>query len=276
MIVAEALQQATIALRSSSDSARLDAEVLLSHLLKTDRGGLLVRSNQQLKQHQQRQFLRMIEQRRDHVPVAYLTNTAPFMHLTLRITQHVLVPRPCTEILVEHIYKQLGRSYTGTILDIGTGSGAIALALASLLPQATVLGTDIDRQALRVARSNARRLHIHSANFRQSDLMNNISAHLKPNVVVANLPYLTHAQLREPSIRHEPRHALVAAQHGMALITKLIRQISDIPSIEMLALEFDPSQRTSVIRQVRRWSPKSTILPVTDGRHTRGLIAWKN
>ncbi len=223
---------------------------------------------------QQQRYQRMIQQRCQHIPLPYLTGTSDFFGQTFRVTPAVLVPRPFTELLVETVLKRVPPDTTLTIADVGTGSGAIALALASQLSKAKILATDISQSALTVARKNTRRLGLSNRlTFQKTSLLTSLK--VQPDVVVANLPYLTRIQLRAPSIRHEPKIALDGGRQGLQLIDKLIRQATHIPSITTIVLEFDPPQARQIRIYLKKWSSKVTILAISDGRRIRGFIADK-
>lgn len=302
MTVAEALVQATTKLKNTSQSPRLDAEVLLGHILKQKRTTILINGDKTLAPVHARRLKSLILQRVRHVPIPYLTGQAEFFGITLQVTPAVLVPRPFTELLVEKLLhylttfnvnlpnSQLRKSYRRlwrdpapggdnlnlTLADIGTGSGAIALALAQHLPQAKVVATDISPAALRIAKLNAKKLHLEKrVVWRRGSLLQAIRHTDQPTMVVANLPYLTKKQLREPSIRREPRMALDGGAHGLVHIRQLINQAERFPSITTIALEFDPSQLLIIRRYLKQWSPNATITTISDGRKVRGLIAEK-
>ena len=140
--VAAALQRAACSLLGHSDSPRLDAELLLGKILGLARSGLIARGDNPLGVECEREFAGLIEQRRLGVPVAYLTGIREFWSLRLSVTPAVLVPRPETEILVELALQHLPRDQSASILDLGTGSGAIALAIASERALDRVTGAD--------------------------------------------------------------------------------------------------------------------------------------
>lgn len=274
MTVVQVLNDAVKILGSTTDSPRLDAEILLSYILRQDRVWLMMHQNQGLSAVSIRQLKSLILQRVRGVPIPYLTGQTDFFGINLQVTASVLVPRPFTELLVEQLLVTL-KSYTLnlTIADIGTGSGAIALALAKHLPRAKIIATDVSPAALRVAKSNARRLRLTKRiTFQKTSLLKSVI--FKPEVLVSNLPYLTTPQLREPSIRREPRLALYGGTHGLDLIRKLISQAKDFPSIKLIALEFDPPQLPVIRRYLKQWSLQVRITTVSDGRKVRGLIAY--
>lgn len=275
MRVDQALETATKKLRDSSDSPRLDAEILLAFVLRRPRLHVLTHSEKKLTTKQLHRFRGLIQQRTKNAPVPYLTGQAEFFGISLHVTPAVLVPRPFTELLVEKLLHHLtSENVHPTIADIGTGSGAIALALAQHLPQAKIIATDTSPTALRLAKKNAFALGLSQRiTFLQTSLLTSLT--VQPDILVSNLPYLTTRQLREPSIRREPRLALYGGSQGVSLIRKLITQAKAFPSIKVIALEFDPPQLPAIRRYLKQWSPQVKIMAISDGRKVRGLIAQK-
>lgn len=276
MTIARALTNSTEKLKGHSDSPRLDAEVLLTFVLGKSRTFLLTHPKKLLNKFKQQRFRRLIEQRWQRVPVPYLTGRCDFFGLQLHVTPAVLVPRPFTELLVESTLRHLPVNTTQTIVDVGTGSGAIALALANNRQRATVIGTEISSSALRVARQNAKSLRLNRRiAWRFGSLLEPLRQSDKPQAIIANLPYLTRRQLREPSIRHEPISALDGSQRGLLLIRRLFKQLVDFPSVKLLALECDPTQVRTIVSLFKHSAPSATIELVSDGKKTRGLVAYK-
>ncbi len=277
MTIRAALAAATKKLRRHSDSPRLDAEVLLSYILNQDRASLLIHGDRVLEQAVTRKLTTLILQRANKVPVPYLTGRCCFFGLELRVTPAALIPRPCTELLVEAILQRLPINSRLTIADIGTGSGAIALALAKHLPQATIIATDISSAALATAKKNAHQLRLADhISFLQCSLLKSYNLQpnaLQPDFIIANLPYLRPEQLAEPSISHEPRLALAGGRDGLDHIRRLLRQAATFPTISLIALEIDPGQVRTTRDLLRRWSSTATVTTVSDGLAIRGLLA---
>lgn len=277
MNIVEAISFGTTRLRNQSASARLDAEVILAFVLDCTRTQLATHPEAMVAPRHFQRFRQLIARRRQHLPIPYLTGRCDFFGLQLRVTPAVLVPRPFTELLIEAVLNNLSTNSAKTIVDVGTGSGAIALALASRLPRTNIVGTDVSLTALRVARHNARALKLGShITWRHGSLLQPLPSQFHPEVVIANLPYLTKNQLRAPSIRHEPKIALDGGALGLALINKLLTQVNKFDSITIIALEFDPPQFPTIRKLLKQWSPNVKIIPVSDGRKIRGLIAHKH
>lgn len=277
MTIATAVQAAIITLTGHSKSPRLDAEVLLAFILKSNKTAILTHPEKKLSSTQIRRYRNLIKRRQKRIPIPYLTGTTEFFGLQYRITPAVLVPRPFTELLIEQLLIYLkSLNFNLTIADIGTGSGAIALSLASQLPQANILATDISPAALRVAKKNASALHLtRRVTFLKGTLLQPLAKKYHPTIIVANLPYLTQVQLLEPSIRREPKLALYGGKQGLNYIRNLILQATNIPSINTIALEFDPPQYKAICTLLKQWSKKVSISPISDGKKVRGLIATR-
>lgn len=274
MTIGAALQTATKQLQGRSDSPRLDAEVVLAFILNRPRVFCLTYPEQSISAPQYRTFRRLIARRRQSWPIPYVTGQTEFFSLPLRVTPATLIPRPFTETLLDEALKYIPDTTQTTVVDVGTGSGALALAIATQRKKSTIVGTDISLPALRVARANERRiLGTKKILWYRGSLLNALPRTIKPTIIIANLPYLTPPQLREPSIRHEPRSALVSGRDGLHHIRRLLLQCQRFPTITTVILEFDPSQSTTINRLLRQSWPGTVIIPVSDGRSVRGCIA---
>lgn len=201
-------------LSAVSDSPRLDAEVLLAHLLGCDRSTLVARSRDAIEPDQQGAFEQLLQRRGAGEPLAYLTGHREFWSLDLQVTPDVLVPRPETELLVEWGLACLVGCRAPRVLDLGTGSGCIALAMASERPDAQVHGIDASAAAVELARGNARRLGLERVTLEIATFANFRSAPV--DVVLANPPYVAEGDPHLAALAHEPRSALVAAAAGLA------------------------------------------------------------
>ncbi len=273
MTLAQLLNQGAARLENISDSPTLDAEVLLAWTLDLDRTTLLQHAPDRVSESVQRFFAHLLVVRRRGVPVAYLTGRQAFMDFELAVTPHTLIPRPFTETLVAHLLPQL-RDDRHVVADIGTGSGAIALALAKHAPTAKIIATDVSVPAVRVAARNARRLHLlRRVDFRVGSLLTPLRPDDAVTVVIANLPYLPTADLGERSIQHEPPLALHGGADGLVLIEKLLRQLRFLTTIKTVALELLPHQADPVAYLLRR--QQFQVEPITDRQSTRGLIGRK-
>jgi release factor glutamine methyltransferase len=203
--------------------APVDAKALLTHVLDCNRAWLAAHETDALTQAQANAFAALAQRRREGEPVAYLTGAREFWGLRLTVTPDVLIPRPETETLVDFALSQLPRDRTLRVLDLGTGSGAIALALAHDRPNIQVLGIDSSAPALAVAIGNARRLRIANVAFAAADWY----AGIPPgswNLIASNPPYIGIADphLQEGDLRFEPAAALSPGDDGHAALRVII------------------------------------------------------
>lgn len=204
---------------------RLDAEILLSHALGVARSYLYAWPERTLTPTQIAHYQTLLMRRAGGEPLPYMTGHKEFWSLDLLVNAFTLIPRPETELLVEQALARLPVTSGARILDLGTGCGAIALAIASERPRCQVLATDCHLYALAVAQHNAQRLGIHNVVFLLSDWFAQLDG-FSVNLIVSNPPYLADddPHLQQGSICHEPRHALVAGPDGLAAIRHLIVQ----------------------------------------------------
>ena len=206
-----------------SDSPRLDAEILLAHVLGQARSYLYAHANDLLTADQTAAFETLLQQRQHRVPVAYLTGCREFWSLPLAVTSATLVPRPETELLVETALTLIADNSDMLIADIGTGSGAIAIALASERRHIGIVATDNSDAALAVARHNADKLCPHRIDFRLGDWLEPLGAG-RYDMIVSNPPYVeaNSPAFETSELGHEPRAALAAGADGLAALQQLI------------------------------------------------------
>lgn len=247
------LELATGRLRAAGgETARLDAELLLAHALGTERAQLISDPGRPVDPPAARRFEAMVARRAAHEPVAYILGWRGFRHIELAVDGRVLVPRPETELLVE---AALGLPPGARLVDVGTGSGAVALALKNERPDLEVMASDVSAPALEVARANARRLGLDVA-FRQADLLDGVPGPL--DAVVANLPYVAAAELDRlpPDVAdHEPRLALAGGDDGLEVMRRLVEQAT---GVAFLALEVGLGQADRVRELLARSGRAST------------------
>jgi release factor glutamine methyltransferase len=201
----------------------VDAKVLLAHVLGCNRAWLAAHETDMMTKAQADAFAALCRRRRDGEPVAYLAGSREFWGLTLSVTPEVLIPRPETETLVEFALSQLPVDRAVRVLDLGTGSGAIALALAHDRPNAEVIATDCSRAALTVARDNARRLGLSNVAFAAADWYAGVSPGTW-DLIASNPPYIGAADphLDEGDLRFEPVSALSPGVDGYAALRTII------------------------------------------------------
>lgn len=216
-LLAEALRQ----LQPSSESARADAEILLAHCLQKSRTYLYTWPEKGVDSSAAATFRQLLAERLRGVPIAHLTGQREFWTLNLKVTPDTLIPRPETELLVETILA-VGSKATH-FLDLGTGTGAIALALASERPDTYITACDFSAAALTVAAENARTNHIHNVQFVQSDWFSALPPQ-RFDVIVSNPPYIeaNDPHLTQGDVRFEPQSALTSGQDGLDDIRHLL------------------------------------------------------
>lgn len=200
---------------------RLDCLVMMEDVTKKNKSHLLANLNTELTKDQQVQLGKMLDRRFNREPLAYIRGYKEFYGINFQVNPDVLIPRPETEDIID-IIEQLALSPKATILDVGTGSGNIAITIAARNPQLQVSATDISSKALQTAKRNAK-LHNVRINFMHSDLLNNVDGQF--DVIVANLPYVSKQIPIKPELKREPSTAIFAEQDGLDLILKLIDQI---------------------------------------------------
>ncbi len=262
--------------RNGIDSARLDAEVLLAHALETERLRLYIDYEKPVLPEERDRYRALVQRRaRERVPVSQLLGEREFWSLPFKVTSDVLTPRPETETLVEFGLSKAKKAgapdaagefesreeATGTddsrrplrILDIGTGSGAIALALASELPHAEITATDLSERALQIAMLNADQLHTRERiRFLVGDLFEPVASE-RFDLIVSNPPYVASKDAGScpPELSHEPEMALFAGHDGLDVIRRLIVSAGDhLSPGGWLGIELSPEQADTVEQEL--------------------------
>jgi len=241
--------------------ARRDAELLLMHAIGRDRAYLLTHPEAQLTSEQAAVYEEWLARRERHEPIQYIIGEQEFFGLRLRVTPDVLIPRPETEHLVEAALERMERNAPLRIADIGTGSGAIAVALAHALPMAHLTALDISPAALAVARSNAE-THSVSGHIRfcESDLLEAVAGE-SFDMIVSNPPYVAENEILEPQVRdYEPTSALFAGATGLDVYERLIPQAqAALKPGGWLLLEIGHGQRDALAQLLSGWSSVSFV-----------------
>ena len=259
--ISQALDWAAGKLRATSPTARLDAELLLAHALGWQRARLLAEGRLPLEQPQEAAFHSMVARRAALEPIAYLVGHKEFYGLDFEIDPRVLVPRPETELLVELAFERLNvRMFERlNIVDVGTGSGAIAVALAVHLPIARLIAIDISRDALELARRNMER-HAVAERVRliQGDLLDPLDEPV--DLIVSNPPYTILSEIDEGVRRYEPRQALDGGADGLDLYRRLLAAApAKLRPGGAILLEIGATQAAAVTELARRSFPEAAV-----------------
>src|SRR5476649_2416699 len=233
MHIGEALRAATVRLDHVGETGALDASRLLEHLTGFDRAALILRSDEPLNEVAMAAFEAAVARRERGEPVAYIVGNAGFYGRTFLVDPRVLVPRPESEHIVEAVIADLRgrRKQNGTIVDVGTGSGALGITLACELTELAVFGTDISTDALAVARRNAAANNVFQrCTFVSGDLLAPVERFGKVDAIVANLPYVPTAAIAPAPdpVSFEPRIALDGGADGLHLYRRLLAQIPHV------------------------------------------------
>jgi len=217
------LQHARATLQNVSKTPTLDAELLLSHCLQKPRSFLHSHADTALSADTQQQFNALLQRRAAHEPIAYLLGEWGFWSLDLAVTTDTLIPRPETELLVEQALQRIPSNEHTAVADLGTGSGAIALAIASERPQAQIIATDQSAAALHIAQQNAHKNAITNVTFIASDWFTALSGH-RFAMLVSNPPYIATNDPHLNQLTFEPHSALASGPDGLDDIRQITAQ----------------------------------------------------
>ena len=245
--IEQILKRAEQKLSSCSDSPRLDAEILLASLLKKNRSYFMAFPEVVPSKAEQEQFETLLSQRLQGHPIAHIIGTREFWSLDLNVNQHTLIPRPDTEILIEYILHNFAQENL-KVADMGTGSGAIALALASEKPNWQISATDRSPEALETARGNATKLGLQNISFSQGNWFEALEAN-DLDLLISNPPYIpaNDPHLTQGDVRFEPDTALISGEDGLDDIRYLIKHaVEYLTQDGWLILEHGYDQKQSV------------------------------
>jgi release factor glutamine methyltransferase len=253
----QALKEAEETLSAADiDDALLESEVLLMHALKVDRVKLYIDTDNELTPHQYEEFFTLVQRRLKGEPSAYITGNREFYGLDFYVNQHVLIPRPETELLVDKAIDMAKKRSYKIIVDSGTGSGVVAVCLALNLPDAVIYATEISSRALEVASRNSR---VHNVQDRITLLEGNLLEPLPGPVdmIVGNLPYVKNADMRQVNTYgYEPEAALNGGADGLEYIIAIGRQsVSKLLRGGSILLEVGQGQSQAASRQLKRIYP---------------------
>jgi release factor glutamine methyltransferase len=225
MNIQQALQQAGKELAETSPSAMLDAQVLLTHVLRCNTAHLAAWPEKTLSDAQLADFQKLVEKRRQGVPVAHLTGSREFWSLDFSVDNSTLIPRPESETLVEYLLDNFGNQENLKLLDMGTGTGAIAISIATEKPGWAIVASDISEQALELARQNCRQHDTSNVTLIHSDWFQNIDEK-NFDIIISNPPYIASddPHLSQGDVRFEPQSALSSGVTGMDDIEHICSQ----------------------------------------------------
>lgn len=246
----DALQEGTNRLeRAGINTARLDAEVLLSHACRINRAKLLSRLNEDVPEEQLKLFLEYLGKREKRYPVSYITGHKEFMGLDFAITEGVLIPRPETELLTETVMDMLPED--AVVVDLCTGSGVIAVSLAHYLYDVFLYATDISKVACDTAKLNAERLNVKDrVRVLKGDLYEPLPEELRVDAIVSNPPYIKNNDIESlmPEVLYEPREALDGGESGVEFYKRITEgAVNYLKSNGILALEIGYDEADDVI-----------------------------
>jgi release factor glutamine methyltransferase len=259
----QALTSGTAKLSGITAQPRRDAELLLLHVIQRDRAYLLAHPDAVITPEEETQYYEWLRRRAAHEPIQYIVGEQEFFGLTFSVTPDVLIPRPETEHLVEALLERVPRDRPLRIVDVGTGSAAIAVALAHALPLAQVTALDISEAALDVARRNAETHRVADrVRFLKSDLLSAVTGQ-RFDAVVSNPPYVaeTDRASLEPQVRdYEPASALFAGPTGLDIYERLVPQAFEaLGTSGWLLMEIGLGQSDALARLLSGWDNVSFV-----------------
>lgn len=253
--IATALGKALSQLQPTSSTARLDAEVLLAHILECTRTYLYAYPEKTLTENQWTTYQQHLNLRKEGKPVAYLVGNREFWSLSLDVNESTLIPRPETERLVEVTLQLLGAKEQATILDLGAGSGAIALAIASERPDWQIYASDASITAIETARKNAAKLNLNNIHIYHSDWFRSLPPK-KFDAIVSNPPYIARhdPHLSQGDVRFEPESALISGEDGFTALRHIIQESpKHLAANGLLLLEHGYDQKESIIEALKQF-----------------------
>lgn len=259
-------------------SPRLDAELLLGHVLGLDRLSLYLNFDKPLNAEEIVQYRKFIGRRGQRIPVAYLTGQREFYSIPLRVNENVLIPRPETEFVVDKILEILEPDQPTQILDLGTGSGAIAIALACQDPNFKITAVDISAPALQMAQANAKSLEVdNQITFIESDLFTKVPR--KYTVICSNPPYIKRDELTKlaPELGVEPAIALDGGPDGLEFYRRILNQAASFleqPGFVVLEIGWNQAADIRLLGEQAGFTWLETVVDY-DGQDRVVMFEWK-
>ena len=250
MTIKQAITKGMIMLKSNNvESPKLKARLLLQYILDKPRQYIIVYDNKEIDKQQQWQYFVNIEKLTKGVPLQHITHRQEFMKMDFFVDENVLIPRPDTEILVEEVIKIAQKYNSPRILDLCTGSGAIAISLKKFVPNADITAVDISEKALEIAQRNAKKLET-KINFLKSDLFDRLD-NKKFDIIVSNPPYIRKDEIKKLSeeVQKEPKIALDGGEDGLDFYRIITEQaINYLKTGSFLCFEIGYNQKNDVIK----------------------------
>ncbi len=250
MTIKQAITKGMIMLKSNNvESPKLKARLLLQYVLDKPRQYIIVYDNKEIDKQQQWQYFVNIEKLTKGVPLQHITHRQEFMKMDFFVDENVLIPRPDTEILVEEVIKIAQKYNSPRILDLCTGSGAIAISLKKFIPNADIIAVDISEKALEIAKRNAEKLEA-KINFVKSDLFDKLD-NKKFDIIVSNPPYIRKDEIKKLSeeVQKEPKIALDGGEDGLDFYRIITEQaINYLKTGSFLCFEIGYNQKNDVIK----------------------------
>jgi release factor glutamine methyltransferase len=203
-------------------SNRFEAEIIFCHVVNIARSYLYAHQEEELKPFLWQEYQRQIEKRKQGLPIAYITGCKEFWSLDFEVNQHTLIPRPESELLVQLTLEELSTKQNVNILELGVGSGAVAIAIAHERPQWQIIGTDISKDALAIAQKNADRHQIKNLKLYESNWFQNVPA-IEFDIIISNPPYIAANDPHLTELNFEPQSALVSGEDGLDDIKIIIK-----------------------------------------------------
>ena len=279
MTIKEILTKGMIILKGSNiDSPKLKARLLLQYILKKPRQYLIVYDNKEIEKKEQWEYFVNIEKLAKGVPLQHITHSQEFMKMDFYVDENVLIPRPDTEILVEEVIKIASKMNKPKILDLCTGSGAIAISIAKNVPEAEVHAIDISSKALEIAKKNAKNLGA-KVKFTKSNLFEKLNK-TKFDIIVSNPPYIKRDDINYLSqeVKNEPELALDGGIDGLDFYRKIAKQAIDYLKFESyLCLEIGYDQKDDVIEIIKQQENYSRTYSKKDlGGNDRIIVTQVN
>lgn len=253
MTIRETLTKGMIMLKNNNiETPKLKARLLLQHILKKTRQYLIVYDNEEIGKKEQWEYFVNIEKLTKGVPLQHITHTQEFMKMDFYVDENVLIPRPDTETLVEEVIKIAKKIERPKILDLCTGSGAIAISIAKNVPNAEVYAIDISEKALEIAKRNASTLQA-KVQFIKSNLFEKLE-NMKFDIIVSNPPYIKKEDIKFLSneVQKEPQIALDGGYDGLDFYRKITKQAIDFLKFgSYLCFEIGYDQKNEVIEIIK-------------------------